>query len=135
MGPAPSAPASEFPSQQEVSSCAGISQHTFVHSSQSNMQMHLPLRDLDHPSYFLTRAGRKQPSCAQERGERPIRTGTWARHVNQIKLARTLIRMMSKHESAGVADEDDDCSDISQAENLLETYFAQVCPCIDGTDA
>ena len=58
MGPAPSAPASEFPSQQEVSSCAGISQHTFVHSSQSNMQMHLPLRDLDHPSYFLTRPGR-----------------------------------------------------------------------------
>lgn len=43
--------------------------------------------------------------------------------------------MMSKHESAGVADEDDDCSDISQAENLLETYFAQVCPGIDGTDA
>ncbi len=43
--------------------------------------------------------------------------------------------MMSKHESAGIADEDDDCSDISQAENLLETYFAQVNPCMVGTYA
>ena len=58
MGPAPSAPASEFPSQQEVSSCAGIAQHTFVHRSQSNMQKHLPLRNLDHPSYLLTRPGK-----------------------------------------------------------------------------
>lgn len=61
MGPAPSAPASEFPSQQEVNGCAGIAQHTSVHSSQSNMQKHLPLRDLDHPRYLLTRPGRTSP--------------------------------------------------------------------------
>lgn len=58
----------------------------------------------------------------------------WARHVHQIKLAQQLIRMMSKGQGAqGGHDEDneDDCSDISQAENLLESYFAQVtCSCL-----
>ena len=65
---------------------------------------------------------------------RPKRTGTWARHVSQIKLAQTLIRMMSKARGVSNAedadrdddDDDDDIADISQAENLLESYFAQV---------
>ena len=70
----------------------------------------------------------------QEKAGRPKRTGTWARHVNQIKLAQTLIRLMSKDNAGsttGDADgeDDDDCADISQAENLLESYFAMVIPC------
>ena len=70
----------------------------------------------------------------QKKGGAPGRSGTWARHVHQIKLAQQLIRMMSKGQGAqGGHDEDDedDCSDISQAENLLESYFAQVpCSCL-----
>ena len=65
----------------------------------------------------------------QKKGGAPGRSGTWARHVHQIRLAQQLIRMMSKGQgSQGGHDEDeeDDCSDISQAENLLESYFAQV---------
>ena len=65
----------------------------------------------------------------QKKGGPPERPGTWARHVHQIKLAQTLIRMMSKgHAPQGEHAEvdEDDCSDISQAENLLESYFAQV---------
>ena len=51
--------------------------------------------------------------------------------MNQIKLAQTLIRMMSAKAAASDAgdsdgDDDDDCADISQAENLLESYFAMV---------
>lgn len=70
-------------------------------------------------------------AVAQEKVGRPKRTGLWARHVNEIKLAQTLIRMMSKPrggsiDGSGDVDDDDDCSDISQAENLLESYFAQV---------
>ncbi|CAL5219734.1 g1631 [Coccomyxa viridis] len=71
------------------------------------------------------------PSQQEEKAGRPKRTGTWARHVNQIKLAQTLIRLMSKDNAGtdtGDADgeDDDDCADISQAENLLESYFAMV---------
>ena len=70
----------------------------------------------------------------QKKGGAPGRSGTWARHVHQIRLAQQLIRMMSKGQGAqGGDDEDneDDCSDISQAENLLESYFAQVpCSCL-----
>ena len=71
----------------------------------------------------------------QEKAGRPKRTGTWARHVNQIKLAQTLIRLMSKDNAGtdtGNADgeDDDDCADISQAENLLESYFAMVMSCL-----
>ena len=70
----------------------------------------------------------------QEKAGRPKRTGLWARHVNQIKLAQTLIRLMSKDNAVGDTgdadgDEDDDCADISQAENLLESYFAMVKSC------
>ena len=55
--------------------------------------------------------------------------------MNQIKLAQTLIRLMSKDNAGsttGDADgeDDDDCADISQAENLLESYFAMVMPCL-----
>ena len=70
----------------------------------------------------------------QKKGGAPGRSGTWARHVHQIRLAQTLIRMMGKGQGAqGGHDEDDEdnCSDISQAENLLESYFAQVsCSCL-----
>lgn len=67
----------------------------------------------------------------QEKAGRPKRTGLWARHANQIKLAQTLIRLMSKDNTVSNTgdadgDDDDDCTDISQAENLLESYFAMV---------
>ena len=70
----------------------------------------------------------------QEKASQPKRTGLWARHANQIKLAQTLIRLMSKDSAVsdtgdGDGDDDDDCADISQAENLLESYFAMVISC------
>ena len=54
--------------------------------------------------------------------------------MNQIKLAQTLIRLMSKDNAVSDTgnadgDDDDDLADISQAENLLESYFAMVQSC------
>ena len=74
----------------------------------------------------------------QEQAGRPKRAGRWARHVTQLKLAQTLIRLMRTKAAASDAgdsdgDDDDDCADISQAENLLESYFAMVSSSEAGT--
>ena len=54
--------------------------------------------------------------------------------MHQIRLAQALIRLVSKGQGpqgGHAEDDEDDCSDISQAENLLESYFAQVpCSCL-----